>query len=63
MRVPDEWTQAQVELHALEVRIFDAVSSVSGYVTAAENDRLDALRAIVGARFDAVNRYWIPLED
>ena len=53
----------QTELKALTEQITRKVCDVNGYVTREEIERQQYLEAKVGARWDAINRKWYPLED
>lgn len=49
-------------LKAISERVTRAVCDVEDFVTAAEADELDRLRAIVGEDWDAINGRWEPLD-
>lgn len=49
-------------LKAISERVTRAVCDVEDFVTAAEADELDRLRAIVGEDWDAINQRWSPLQ-
>jgi len=51
------------QLKNAEERAARQVNSVHGYLTAADVAYLATLRRLLGARWDAINGRWEPLED
>lgn len=53
---------SEARLQNIETRIAKIVCNVGGFVTKAEIELRDTLRAACGKQWDAINRQWRPLE-